>query len=49
MRPRPAHAASDGGKVHWVSVINPSAKTFEAVKPLLVEARNLAVEKDTRE
>jgi hypothetical protein len=26
---------------HWVSVINPSAKTFEAVEPLLVEARNL--------
>lgn len=29
------------GKMHWVSVINPSGKTFEAVKPLLVEARNL--------
>ncbi|MFM9925516.1 DUF6194 family protein [Variovorax sp. H27-G14] len=28
-------------KTHWVSVINPSAKTFEAVKPLLVEAHKL--------
>jgi hypothetical protein len=42
--PHPVH-----GKVHWVSVIKPSAKTFERVKPLLVEARSLAVEKDTRE
>lgn len=29
------------GKVHWVSVINPSRKTFETVKPLLAEARRL--------
>ncbi|MDP9603221.1 UNVERIFIED_ORG: hypothetical protein J2W38_003010 [Variovorax paradoxus] len=29
------------GKMYWVSVINPSAKTFETVKPLLVEAHGL--------
>ncbi|WP_198084767.1 DUF6194 family protein [Variovorax sp. E3] len=34
------------GKMYWVSVINPSAKTFEAVKPLLVEARELMVSRD---
>lgn len=36
LMPHPVHAAT-----HWVSVINPSAKTFETVKPLLEEARGL--------
>jgi hypothetical protein len=27
--------------MHWVSVINPSRKTFETVKPLLAQARRL--------
>ena len=30
------------GKMYWVSVINPSAKTFETVKPLIAEALSLA-------
>jgi len=34
------------GKMHWVSVINPGAKTFESVKPLLVEARSLLASRD---
>lgn len=34
------------GKMCWVSVINPSAKTFEAVKPLIAEARSLAASRD---
>jgi hypothetical protein len=41
LMPHPAY-----GKMYWVSVINPSAKTFEAVKPLLVEARELMVSRD---
>ena len=36
LMPHPMYA-----KMYWVSVINPSAKTFEAVKPLLVEAHSL--------
>ena len=35
LMPHPLHA-----KMHWVSVINPSEKTFETVKPLLVQAHN---------
>jgi hypothetical protein len=33
------------GWMSWVSVLNPSAATFETVKPLLVEAHGLAVAK----
>ena len=33
------------GWMSWVSVLNPSAATFETVKPLLVEAYELAVGK----
>lgn len=41
LMPHPMYA-----KMYWVSVINPSAKTFEAVKPLLVEARSLQALRD---
>jgi hypothetical protein len=37
LMPHPVYA-----KMYWVSVINPSAKTFEKVKPLLAEALSLA-------
>ncbi len=33
------------GWMAWISVLNPSAATFESVKPLLVEAYGLAVRK----
>jgi hypothetical protein len=33
------------GWMSWVSVLNPTAATFETVKPLLVEAYDLAVGK----
>jgi len=33
------------GWMSWVSVLNPSAATFQAVKPLLAEAYDLAVGK----
>ena len=33
------------GWMSWVSVLNPSAATFEAVKPLLMEAYGLALSK----
>jgi len=33
------------GWMSWVSVLNPSAATFETVKPLLAEAYDLAVDK----
>jgi len=33
------------GWMSWVSVLNPSAATFETVKPLLSEAYRLAVDK----
>ena len=36
LMPHPVH-----GKMHWVSVINPSRQTFETVKPLLAQARRL--------
>lgn len=36
LMPHPVH-----GKRHWVSVINPSRKTFDTVKPLLAQARSL--------
>lgn len=41
LMPHPVYA-----KMHWVSVINPSAATFETVKPLLTEARNLLIARD---
>jgi hypothetical protein len=41
LMPHPMYA-----KMYWVSVINPSAKTFETVKPLLAEARNLLAARD---
>lgn len=34
------------GKMYWVSVINPSDKTFETIKPLIAQARSLAVARD---
>jgi hypothetical protein len=39
--PHPMYA-----KMYWASVLNPSAKTFETVKPLLAEARNLLAARD---
>jgi len=33
------------GRMHWICVLNPSAETFEVVKPLLAEAYNLSVER----
>ncbi len=30
------------GGNHWVCVLNPSAKTFESIKPLLAEAHSMA-------
>lgn len=41
LMPHPMYA-----KMYWVSVINPSAKTFATVKLLLAEARSLATERD---
>ena len=41
LMPHPVYA-----RMHWVSVINPSAATFETVKPLLMEARNLLIARD---
>jgi len=43
LMPHPVYA-----KMYWVSVINPSAATFETVKPLLTEARNLMASRDKR-
>ncbi|RSZ33330.1 MULTISPECIES: DUF6194 family protein [unclassified Variovorax] len=37
LMPHPVYA-----KMYWISVINPSAKTFETVKPLIAKALNLA-------
>ncbi|MFH0129192.1 DUF6194 family protein [Variovorax sp. VaC1] len=34
------------GKMYWVCVINPSDKTFETIKPLIAQARSLAVARD---
>jgi hypothetical protein len=42
LMPHPVYA-----KMYWVSVINPSAKTFEAVKPLIAEALSLARSRKT--
>jgi hypothetical protein len=36
------------GRQYWVCVINPSAATFETVKPLLAEAYGIAVNRNTR-
>jgi hypothetical protein len=41
LMPHPVYA-----KMYWVSILNPSAKTFETVKPLLREAHSLAVARD---
>ncbi|MDH6168335.1 hypothetical protein M2282_003486 [Variovorax boronicumulans] len=41
LMPHPVYA-----KMYWVSVINPGAKTFETVKPLIAEARSLAAARD---
>jgi hypothetical protein len=41
LMPHPVYA-----KMYWVSVINPSGKTFETVKPLIAEARSLAAARD---
>jgi hypothetical protein len=42
LMPHPLYA-----KMYWVSVINPSAKTFERVKPLIAEALSLARSRKT--
>ncbi|MET3474161.1 DUF6194 family protein [Variovorax atrisoli] len=42
LMPHPLYA-----KMYWVSVINPSAKTFETVKPLIAEALSLARSRKT--
>lgn len=34
------------GKMYWVSVINPSDRTFETMKPLIAEAHSLAAARD---
>jgi len=36
------------GKMYWVCVVNPSAATFETVKPLLAEAYDMAVKKQAK-
>ncbi|MET3493410.1 DUF6194 family protein [Variovorax boronicumulans] len=43
LMPHPVYA-----KMYWVSVINPSDKTFETVKPLIAEALSLAAARDKR-
>ncbi|MGJ7532169.1 MULTISPECIES: DUF6194 family protein [unclassified Variovorax] len=34
------------GKMYWVSVINPSDRTFEMMKPLIAEAHSLVAARD---
>ncbi|MDQ6670726.1 MAG: DUF6194 family protein [Chloroflexota bacterium] len=36
------------GRMHWVCVLNPSPTTFESLRPLLAEAYELAVARQTR-
>jgi hypothetical protein len=36
------------GGNHWVCVLNPSESTFDAVRPLLAEAHDIAVKRYTR-
>jgi hypothetical protein len=36
------------GRMHWVCVVNPSAATFESLRPLLAEAYALSVSRQTR-
>ena len=36
------------GGNHWVCVLNPSESTFDAVRPLLTEAHDIAVKRYTR-
>jgi Family of unknown function (DUF6194) len=36
------------GQMFWVCVLNPSAETFESVKPLLAEAHSLAAGRHAR-
>ncbi|HYH29968.1 MAG TPA: DUF6194 family protein [Pseudonocardia sp.] len=43
LMPNPYYASH-----HWVSVVNPSAATFESVRPLLAEAYDFAVRKAER-
>lgn len=33
------------GRMYWVCVLNPSAETFEAIRPLLAEAYAISVER----
>ena len=42
--PHPVYA-----RAHWVCVLNPSTATFEAAKPLLAEAYDLAVSKHAKQ
>jgi hypothetical protein len=37
------------GKMYWACVLNPSAATFEAVKPLLAEAYEMAARKHAKQ
>ena len=39
--PHPVYA-----KMYWISVLNPSAKTFATLKPLIAQARALAISRD---
>lgn len=41
LMPHPVYA-----KMYWVSILNPSAKAFETVKPLLTQAHSLAAARD---
>jgi hypothetical protein len=43
LMPHPAY-----GRMYWVCVLNPSETTFEAIKPLLKEAYEIAVKKYER-
>ena len=36
------------GKMYWLCVLNPSDATFETVKPLLAEAYDMAVRKQSK-
>jgi hypothetical protein len=36
------------GRMYWVCVLNPSASTFQSLRPLLAEAYGLSVRRNTR-
>ena len=36
------------GRQYWISVLNPSAETFESIHPLLAEAHSLATSRNAR-